>query len=131
MRTCLAFAIIVTAACGRETVTPIAACIDTITPSLVEGTSARFTWTPPCGLNQIMVTQAPSAGGTCPSTNSGVSWNLKAGTRLLVPAVDYGVAPAGSENVVPACPIEAGKTYRVDFLAPGNPQPVGVLAWSP
>jgi hypothetical protein len=128
---CLALFIMLHASCRSGATDPLSPCVGPIAPALEQGTSARFTWTPACGLQRIAVIQAPSAGGTCASNNFGIAWDLKASSALLAPGIDYGASPTGSMTIMGPCPIESGKDYRVDFLAPGQVQAVGVLAWRP
>lgn len=120
LRILSALALTVSGGCSEpSTLSP---CTGAITPS---ATGSRFTWTPRCGLSEITVTAPPSNGG--PAT----MWDLKAGSTLLAPGINYGVAPTGTTSTSPPLPPQSGIAYHVSFLAPGLSQSAGDLSWRP
>jgi hypothetical protein len=112
------------ASCGRDIIDPpmLSPCTGPITPSV---SNSRFSWTPVCGLSEIVVIAPPTNGGPQ------VAWDLKAGGIPLMPGIDYGVAPSGATSVTGPAPAQHGVDYHVAFNAPGLAQPVGDLAWTP
>ena len=118
-----ALALIVSGGCGGSSEpSTLSPCTDAITPS---ATGSRFTWTPRCGLSEITVNAPPSIGG--PQT----MWDVKAGSTLLAPGIDYGVTPAEASSTTGPVPPQAGVDYHVVFLAPGLSQSAGELSWRP
>jgi hypothetical protein len=115
--------LLLAAACGGSSEpSTLSPCTGAITPSVA---GSRFSWTPRCGLSEITVIAPPSNGGTQ------IAWDLKAGSTLLAPGIDYGVAPSGATSVTgPAAP-QKGLDYHVVFQAPGSSQSAGDLTWTP
>jgi hypothetical protein len=118
-----ALALIVSSSCGGSSEPPnLSPCTGAITPS---ASGSRFTWTPKCGLSELIVNAPPSNGG--PQT----MWDLKAASTLLAPGIDYGVAPTGATSTTGPVPPQTGVDYHVVFLAPGLSQSAGDLSWRP
>lgn len=118
-----ALAMVVSSGCGGSSEPPnLSPCTGAITPT---ATGSRFTWTPQCGLSEITVNAPPSNGGPQ------VMWDVKAGSTLLAPGIEYGVTPTGATATAGPFPPQSGVDYHVVFLAPSLSQSAGDLAWKP
>ena len=118
-----ALALTASGGCGGTEPSTLSPCTAAITPSVTGG--SRFTWTPRCGLSEIAVVAPPSNGGPQ------VLWALEAGSTLLAPGIEYGVAPNGASSTTGPSPAQPGIDYHVSFYAPGITQSVGDLTWRP
>ena len=58
-------------------------------------------------------------------------WDVKAGSTLLAPGIEYGVTPTGATSTTGPFSAQAGIDYHVVFLAPGLSQSAGDLSWRP
>lgn len=112
---------------------PPGPCTGLVVPSLVSA-SGTFTWIPGCAIQEVVVVQAPTAGGgpgACAINNGGIAWRIRANPTLITPPVAYGVAPAGTEVVTNACTAVPGLDYTIQLIAPGSSLPAGTLSWRP
>ena len=118
--------LLVALACGGSANTgPLTACTGPVTATVTGATSPRFNWTPRCGLSEIIVNAAPSVSGVP------TPWDLKAGSTLLAPGINYGVTPSGATAVNGPYPLQQGVDHVAFFDAPGIAQAVGVVSWKP
>ena len=79
-----------------------------VTMGVGAGTTPEFSWTPQCGVSQLVVDELDPT----PADNN--KWDVgRSRSALLFPPIHYGAPPNGSTIFVPASPLEAGHTYRV------------------
>lgn len=112
---------------------PLGPCTGLVVPALVSA-SGTFTWTPGCAIQEVVVVQAPTAGGgpgACAINNGGIAWHVRANPTLITPPVAYGTAPGGTEVVTTACAAVPGLDYTIQLIAPGSSLPAGTLSWRP
>src|SRR5690349_465094 len=95
---------------GSSNPEPLMPCAGPITPSVTAGTTPRFTWTPHCGLSEIVVNAAPTNGGIQ------TPWDLKAGATLLGPGIDYGVTPSGATSITGPFALQQGLDHVAVFI---------------
>ena len=94
---------------------PLSACSDPVSITVSEGTTPRIAWTPACGVERLVVSQAvpPSMGVATVQR-----WAIRADGRLIEPAVRYALPPRGATVDVPAEPLAAGRPSGVELFGP-------------
>jgi hypothetical protein len=80
---------------------PPDACSGSVTVTVGSGTTPEFSWSPSCGVGQLIV-----------SGPTGQNW----WAGPFRPPVRYGVLPAGAEESSPAEPLVVGKTYKLTLF---------------
>jgi hypothetical protein len=105
------------------------ACTGAVTVAATAGTKPKFTWTPACQLEGLVVA-LPGPGA--------IVWSVASPSQAnsIAPGVTYGVTPGGASLVTAATPLSAGTSYTVtvfwfDDGHGGSVQSAGSLTFVP
>jgi hypothetical protein len=84
-------------------------CTGAVTITATAGTTPRFSWTPACQVEGLIVA-FPGPGA--------IVWNVESAsqTNTIGPGVRYGVAPAGATVVTAPAALVAGTSYAVTLF---------------
>ena len=94
--------------CSSDSTDPgdAAACTGPVTISVSAGTSPTFSWSPACRLFFVNV-----------ESDASDQWGIISDSaNAIAPPVQYGVVPAGAEQLSELTPLVSGQTYDVNLF---------------
>ena len=109
--------------CRDSSTGPLAACTGAVNVQVAISATPRFSWAPRCGVDFLEVISAP--GNNVPPSH----WRIQSDASQIGPDVTYGVAPTGTQTLVPAHAITSGQDYTVSLRMSGASAPVGIGSW--
>jgi hypothetical protein len=94
---------------------------DAVTPLSIDGAGnpPNITWTPECGVARVEVIRLDNDGAG-PDTDETV-WRIQSSTNSINPTIQYGVAPAGTTEIVPEVTLVSGEQYSVRIYVFDSP----------
>lgn len=112
VRPSLAAALVMVAACGGATQTGVAVppppCSGSIPVQVASATKLEISWTPACGITNVVVTREGALSTEAPMWAFSVPENIRFGPKIV-----YGTAPRGANVWAGPRSLIVGVPYRV------------------
>ena len=124
---CLSLVLVSSLACGDDDGTsPLVGCTsDVSSVTVTTGGTPRFSWTPACGVNELVVRDVEY---------SDVMWRIWGddADNYIRSGIAYGTVPAGISEPDENLELVPGRTYTVVLYryGIGDPDPVGSREWT-